>query len=322
MIWLIWAMVLFSVLSAGVGLRYLLLPAPEAEMDAARRRLGRLKAENAPPESQLEALLRVTSYSEISFLDRLIANAPRLVRLQDLLDKADNPVNLGTLLLLSGVAIMAGAIVGLAMDLGWFSAALALGAGYLPVMAVGRIKKKRLGVFESQFPEAVELVSRALRAGHSFSAGLRMVGEELGEPVGGEFNKTFEDYSFGKTMEEALAGLVARVELEDVKFFASAVSLQRETGGNLTEILDNIAYIIRERFRLLRTVKALSAEGRLSGWILSLMPPAMFGLLYWSTPEYINMALHHPTGQTILVVGMVLEVLGIVVIKQIIKVRI
>jgi len=322
MSWLIGAAVFFSVICLALGLRYLLSPAGEAPGQAARRRLRRLGAENTPPDTQLEALLRVTSYSEISFLDRLIARAPRLLRLQDQLDKAGNPINLGTLLLLCGVLAVAGALLGLGLALGYLSLGLALCLGYLPLLAVSKIKAKRLGVFESQFPEAVELVGRALRAGHSFSAGLRMVGEELGEPVASEFNKTFEDYSFGKTMEEALTGLVRRVELEDVKFFASAVSLQRETGGNLTEILDNIAYIIRERFRLQRTVRALSAEGRLSGWILSLMPPALFAMLYWSTPEYINMALGNPIGQTILLSGACLEVLGIVVIKQIIKMRV
>lgn len=322
MIWALAALVFLSVVLLAVGIRLFMSPAEENMRAATKRRYGRLKQEAVPTETQLEAILRVTTYSEIGFLDRFLSGTNQIANLQDMLDKAGNPINLGTLILLSGALAMVGALVGAIAGLGYATIIVVLVLGFLPYTAVSKIKQKRLDVFESQFPEAVELVARALRAGHGFSAGLRMVGEEMSEPVSSEFVKTFEDYSFGKTMEEALDGLVKRVELEDVKFFASAVSLQRETGGNLTEILDNISYIIRERFRLQRTVKALSAEGRLSGWILALMPPALLLMLWWVSPDYINMAMGHPTGQTMLVIGAVFEVLGILVIKQIIKMKV
>lgn len=322
MIWVLAILVFCSVIFLAVGIRMFMSPSEENMHTATKRRYVELKKEAVPSETQLEAILRVTTYSEIGFLDRFLSGSNQIANLQDLLEKAGNPINLGTLLLLSGVLAMVGALAGTIAGLGWATIVLFLVLGSLPYMAVSKIKQKRLDVFESQFPEAVELVARALRAGHGFSSGLRMVGEEMGEPVASEFVKTFEDYSFGKTMEEALDGLVARVELEDVKFFASAVSLQRETGGNLTEILDNISYIIRERFRLQRTVKALSAEGRLSGWILSLMPPALLVMLWWVSPDYINMAINHPIGQTLLIAGAIFEVLGIVVIKQIIKMKV
>ncbi len=322
MIWVLAILVFFSVALVAVSIRLFMSPAEENARTATKRRYVQLKHDAVPAETHLEAILRVTTYSEIGFLDRFLSGTSQIANLQDLLDKAGNPINLGTLLLLSATLAMVGALVGAVMGLGWATLIPFFLLGALPYMAVSKIKQKRLDVFESQFPEAVELVARALRAGHGFSSGLRMVGEEMSEPVASEFVKTFEDYSFGKTMEEALHGLVQRVELEDVKFFASAVSLQRETGGNLTEILDNISYIIRERFRLQRTVKALSAEGRLSGWILSLMPPALLLMLWWVSPDYINMAMNHPIGQTMLVIGAAFEVLGIVVIKQIIKMKV
>jgi tight adherence protein B len=146
-----------------------------------------------------------------------------------------------------------------------------------------------------------------------------MAADEMSDPIKTEFGKTFEDYSFGKTMDHALERFGGRVELADVKFFSSAVNLQRETGGNLTELLENLGYVIRERFKLQRTVKALSAEGRLSGKILACMPPALFLLLYLSAPDYVYMALDHPIGRMMYIIGAGFELLGILVIKKLVK---
>jgi tight adherence protein B len=146
-----------------------------------------------------------------------------------------------------------------------------------------------------------------------------MVSEEMEDPVAEEFGRTFADYSYGKTLEDALEGLVKRVGLNDLKFFATAVALQRETGGNLTEILDNISHIIRERFRLLRQLKALSAEGRLSGTILTLTAPALLGILWFMSPGYIEMLFEHPMGKFMLMAGAGFQVLGVIVIKRLVK---
>ena len=303
------------------GLHYLLVPHKEEPSEALKRRLKLLAASGTLSSQEISAyaLMRHEELSSIGFLHRLLAGVPRLAHLRDMLAKAGNPMNLGTLLLLCSTLGLAGIAIGLALKLGVFSLFIGVFLSFIPIVVLKKIKTRRLAAFEAQFPEAVELVTRALKAGHSFSAGLRMAASEMADPVKTEFGRTFEDYSYGKTMDDALAGLVNRVELTDVKFFASAVNLQRETGGNLTELLENLGFVIRERFKLQRTVSALSAEGRLSGKILALMPPALFGVLWFTAPDYIQMAVEHPIGQTVLLMGVGFELLGIIVIRQLVK---
>ncbi|WP_156360734.1 type II secretion system F family protein [Dethiosulfatarculus sandiegensis] len=319
MIWALTGVIFFSVLLVVVALARLIRPGLESTQEATSRRLEKLLNTTAVNDFSAEAIMRHSSLSEIGFLDNLLAKARRLTSIKELLEKAGSPMNLGTLILLAAVMAMLGILTGVIMKLGLLIIPLALLGGFSPFILLKKLKDRRMAVFETQFPEAVELMGRALRAGHSFSSGLQMAASELPEPVSSEFAKTFEDYSYGKTMEDSLGGLVKRVDNADVRFFAAAVALQRETGGNLTEVLDNISHIIRERFRLLRTVKTLSAEGRLSGTILALMPPALFVMLYFTSPGYINMALEHPIGQATLMIGAAFEVLGIFVIKFIIK---
>jgi tight adherence protein B len=308
-IWILTGVIFLSVLLVILAVARLIHPGLESSQDAAARRLQKMVTGSAVTDYSAEAIMRQSSLSEIGFLDKLLARARRLTSMKELLEKAGSPMNLGTLVLLAAVLAMLGVLAGVILRLGLLIFPLALIGGVLPFILLKKLKDRRMSVFETQFPEAVELMGRALRAGHSFSAGLQMAASELPEPVSSEFAKTFEDYSYGKTMEDALDGLVKRVDNADVRFFAAAVALQRETGGNLT----------RERFRLLRTVKTLSAEGRLSGTILALMPPALFVMLYFSSPGYINMALEHPIGQAALMIGAGFEILGIIVIKIIIK---
>ena len=319
MIWLVMLLTFLSVACIGLGLQYVFLKPQESAGQAIKRRLASVGFNKTRAEDLDQAILRQTSLSSIGFLNYFLKKTPRLLDLQKLLYMSGSPFNLGALVLLSSTLAIIGILLGVLLKIGVLAIGLALLSAYLPILILKIIKDKRLAVFESQFPEAVDLMTRALRAGHSFSLGMRMVADEMSEPTSSEFARTFDDYSYGKTIEEALGGLVERVELADVKFFASAVSLQRETGGKLTEILDNISYIIRERFRLLRTVKALSAEGRLSGIILAIMPPALVLLLYVLCPEYISVAFEHPLGQMILIAGGIFEILGIIVIKRIIK---
>jgi tight adherence protein B len=184
------------------------------------------------------------------------------------------------------------------------------------------LRKRRLAAFSEQFPEAVDLMARALRAGHSFGSAIQMVGDEIENPAAEEFGRVFDDYSFGKTLEDSLASLVERIGTEEVKFFVTAVNLQRETGGNLTEILDNISHIVRERFRLQRQVKAISAEGRLSGTILSLIAPTLLGALVLTSESYVSTLFNHPTGRLMLVSGGVLQLLGILVIKKLVNIKV
>jgi len=288
--------------------------------EALRARLRELQKSQTP--EALKVIWRDHSLSTIPLLDRLLKALPRVSDVQLLLLQAGNPCNLGTLVLLTSLLAALGGLVGLWRE----SAALALllaGLGALtPLGWLRLLRKKRLQAFDEQFPDAVEMMARALRAGHSFASALRMVGDESEDPVAGEFTKAFDDYSFGKSLDDALNDLVRRVGLQDVKFFVTAVILQKETGGNLAEILDNIGGIIRERFRLMRQVKALSAEGRLSGVILSLMPPVLLVLLWIISPGYIAMLFDHPLGNTILLTGAGFQVLGMLVIKRLVNIQV
>ena len=319
MIWLVMLLIFLSITCIGLGLQHVFLKPQESAAQAIKRRLASVGFKKTTAEDLDQAILRQTSLSSIGSFNNFLKRIPRLLYLKKLLYMSGSPFNLGALMLLSGTLTTIGILIGVILKIGVLTIGLALLGAYLPILILKTIKNKRIAVFESQFPEAVDLMTRALRAGHSFSLGMRMVADEMSEPTSSEFARTFDDYSYGKTIEEALEGLVERVELTDVKFFASAVSLQRETGGNLTEILENISYIIRERFRLLRTVKALSAEGRLSGIILAIMPPALVLILYILSPGYISIAFEHPLGRTILFIGGIFEILGILVIKRIIK---
>ena len=144
---------------------------------------------------------------------------------------------------------------------------------YLPIWFVSFMAKRRLIKFEEQFPEAIELLSRALRAGHAFTTGLSMVAEEMPEPVGTEFRLAYDRQNFGMPMPEALRSLGERVPLLDARFFVTAVLTQREAGGNLAEVLDNLAAVIRERFKVKRQVRVITAHARITGWVLAMLPP-------------------------------------------------
>jgi tight adherence protein B len=319
MFYLIIALVFLSLVFVAIAVGILIFRRDLNREENRRRRVKVMSPKVDATGAALQGLLRDNSLSTIPLLDRILNRLPRLGDLRLLLQQAGNPCNLGTLVLMTCTFAAMGGLVGLLQGSGFLATGLVVLGAMGPIIWLKALRKRRLAAFDEQFPEAVELVGRALRAGHSFGSALKMVAEEMDDPVAEEFGKTFADYSYGKGMEDALKALVERVGLQDLKFFATAVTLQRETGGNLTEILDNISYIIRERFRLLRQVRALSAEGRLSGTILSITAPALLGLLWIISPRYIDMMFTHPMGHMMLIAGGVFQILGIVVIKRLVK---
>lgn len=322
MIWSLTGLVFLSVLFVCLAGAFLLFRTELRRKEALQRRL----VEIGPPADQAQAILsslmRDNSLSSIPLLDRLLSALPNTGRLRTLLHQAGDPCNLGTLVLMTCTLTAIGALGGMIHSNRLLILALAALGGSLPIIWLRVLRKRRLGAFDEQFPDAVDLVARALRAGHSFGSAIRMVADEMDDPVAGEFDRTFRDYSYGKSMDDALNGLVERVGLQDLKFFATAVILQRETGGNLTEILDNISHIVRERFRLLRQVKTLSAEGRLSGTILSLMAPAMLIILWLVSPGYLEMMFNHPLGETMLMAGGGFQLMGILVIRRLVTMKV
>jgi len=311
-------LIFLSLTALGIGLSALVFRGQMERLSARERRLGALAPQ---AEAMGRALWRDRSLSTIPLLHHLLSRIPRLSDLQLVVHQAGSPCNLGALVLMCGTLACLGLVFGAWRGNHLLALGLAVLGGLAPIFWLRFLAKKRLQAFDEQFPEAVELMARALRAGHAFSSAMSMVASESDDPVAGEFAKTFEDYTFGKDLDHALADLVRRVGLQDVKFFATAVTLQRETGGNLAEILDNIGGIIRERFRLMRQVRALSAEGRLSGVILSLMAPVLLGVLMIISPGYVALLFDHPLGQTMLMVGGGFQLLGMLVIRQLVKVK-
>jgi len=198
----------------------------------------------------------------------------------------------------------------------------ALGAGVLPLMWLVMRRKRRLKAFAKQLPDALELMSRALRAGHSLGAGFHLVSEEMNAPIGTEFGRVFEEQNLGIPFEQALDSLTDRVPNLDLRFFSTAVVLQRTTGGDLAEILDKIGYLVRERFKIWGAVQALTGEGRLSGIVLLALPPVLFAAVYRLNPEYVSVLFTDPMGKKMLAGGVVLQLLGALVIRKIINIKV
>jgi tight adherence protein B len=203
---------------------------------------------------------------------------------------------------------------------------LALLAGVLgaavPVLYVLRLRKKRLHRFEELFPESLEFVARSMRAGHAFSVSLEMIHKEFQEPLAGEFRRTFEEHNLGLPLEVALQKLATRIPSLDVHFFVSAVLLQKRTGGNLAEILDKLAYIIRERFKLRGKIRAISAHGRMTGTALTLIPLAVAVLMFYVNPDYIKFFFTDETGNYMMGGAVLLQLIGYAVIKKIVSIEV
>jgi tight adherence protein B len=192
----------------------------------------------------------------------------------------------------------------------------------LPFMFLRYKRTKRLRAFEEAFPEALDLISRALKAGHAFATGLKMVADEMSEPVGPEFRKTFDEQNFGLPLKDALENLTLRIPLLDMRFFATAVLIQRETGGNLSEILENLAHVVRERFKILRQVRVYTAHGRLTGYVLLALPAVLAIALSFINPEHMNMLFRERMGQMMLMVAIVMQSIGFIWIKQVVKIEV
>jgi len=194
-----------------------------------------------------------------------------------------------------------------------------IGAG-APFFYIYQKRKVRLGKFEAQFPDALEFVARAMRSGHAFSVSLEMLHREFQAPLGQEFRRTFEEQNLGLPLEVALERLGKRVPLLDVQFFVSAVLLQKRTGGNLASLLENLAYLIRERFKLRGRIRAVSAHGRISGLVLSMIPLAVAVLMFYTNPDYILFFLDDPDGQVMMAVCIVLQLLGFISIRKVVDI--
>ena len=274
--------------------------------------------------SEQEDIIKKRSVlSDVPFLDRILHYLPWADRLALLIKQANLKLTVG-FLCLSGMAL------GLMTYLLCFalsgnrilSLLLAPASAYLPFFYVRSKKKKRMAKFEAQLPEGLELIARALRAGHAFTSGMKLSSDEFGDPLGPEFADTLDEINFGLSVADALKNLAIRVDCPDLKFFVVSVILQRETGGNLAEIIEKLAFLIRERFKFRGKVRVLSAEGRFSAIILLVIPFVVSLILYFANQKYIVVLFLDPIGKVMLGIAALMMVMGIYMIRRIIKVEV
>ncbi len=194
--------------------------------------------------------------------------------------------------------------------------------GVFPLLYAMRMRSSRIHKFEELFPDSLEFVARSMRAGHAFSVAMEMIHKEFQEPLGGEFRRVFEEHNLGLPLEIALEKLAQRMPLLDVHFFVSAVMLQKRTGGNLAEILDKLAYVIRERFKLRGRIKAISAHGRMTGTALTLIPVGVAVMMFWTSPDYIRFFFLDETGNYMMAGAIFLQVIGYAIIQKIVTIEV
>lgn len=277
---------------------------------------GRGKADGA----QYKELLSSMRMEGTSTIEKFVA---RYLNLQLLFEQANVSLSVPKFLAicagLAAVGIFLPSVAGFSVMLGPVMAGT---LAMLPIVWLLVKRKRRLKKFAAQLPEALELIARALRAGHSLAAGFNLVAQEMSDPIGGEFSRTFEEQNLGKPLDEALTGLTQRIPNLDLKFFATAIILQRQTGGDLAEILDKIGHLVRERFIIWGQVQALTGEGRLSGIVLLALPPALFAVVYRMNPDYLMLLFTDPLGKKMLVGGIVSQLLGALLIRKIVNIRV
>jgi tight adherence protein B len=256
-------------------------------------------------------------------IDRLVGGTVKGSKLSAWLEQTGVKTSVSTVLL---VALVLASILGyIAASLSGIAVAFLVGGAMgfaMPWVYLNWKRTKRLLKFEEEFPEALDLISRALKAGHAFVTGLKMVADEINDPIGPEFRKTFDEQNFGLPLKDALENLTARVPSLDVRFFATAVLIQRETGGNLSEILETLGHVVRERFKILRQVRVHTAHGRLTGYVLLGLPVVLAIALMFINPDHMNLLFREPLGRAMLMIAMGMQTVGYFWIKQVIKIEV
>ena len=315
------AAVFVFALGTVLGGYWLFVMRPEGqEEDVLRRRLTGDQQRRAVPKAII--VKAPENLSAFEPLNQFLVRQERIVLpLRRLIVRSGRDTSVGTVLLW---CIFAGLIVFTVTTL-FTKALFGLLAGgcavWIPILLLKRSATKRVMTFEEQFPEAVDLLSRALRAGHALTTGLQMVGDEVPDPVGAEFRTLFEQQNYGMSLPDALKELAARVPLLDARFFVTALLTQRETGGNLSEVLDKLAAVTRERFKVKRQVRAISAHGRITGFALAFLPLSVAVILSITSPLFIRILIDDPIGVDMIIAALVLQVVGVLIIRKIINVE-
>ena len=314
---LIFAAILVSLLAG-----YFLIVPGMTEKREIKKRLSLLELRTIQFED-LPDVLKSELLSDVPYFNRVLVHFNIAVQMDKRLKQANLEMKVGTFFLLScfffGLGLLAGAL--------WhwpFPIAFIVG-GFLfmiPTIVVNVRKNNRVKRFILYFPEALEMFARSLRAGHSFTGAIQLVGQEMPDPIGPEFQKVFDEQNLGIPLRTALIGLTNRIDILDVKFFVTAVLIQRETGGNLAEIIDKIAYVIRERFRIQGQLKIHTAQARLTGIVLAFLPIGVAFILFLMSPGYMKPLWTEPEGRSMILGAIFLQIMGMLVIRKIIRIKI
>ena len=270
-----------------------------------------------------QGLFRGASAARSRLLQTLSARIPAFADIELMLQQAGSSWTMEAFLTVS---------IGLSMALGfstlvftrfWPAAALAtLFGALLPYLRIRSLRNKRLNAFEAGLPEAIDLLGRAIRAGHPLSSGLKMVADETQEPIAGEFRRAFEEQRFGLPFDDAMVSMADRVTLIDVRILVTAILIQREVGGNLAEVLDNLSSVIRARFTIRRQLRTYTAQGRMSGYVLAVLPIAVGTIIYLLNPEYMSVLFSSGIGRFMVIVASIMQIIGFLWIRKIVNIDI
>jgi tight adherence protein B len=316
------AILIFVVVSLAAFTLLSLLDRRHAQARLLRDRLTAAQKAPEQPLQQVE-LVRDEMMSRIPALDAILQRSERASLLQKMLTQGHVNIRTGNFLLLCVAgAIVFGALFYVAGGALVFGLAGSLLGFFVPYAYASHMRAKRFQRFEEKFPEAIDTLARAVRAGHAFTTALEMIANEVSEPVAGEFRQLYEEQKFGLPVRDALVNLADRIPLVDVKFFVTAVMLQRETGGNLAEILDNLSYVIRERFKILRQVRVHTAQGRMTMMLLMALPPTVVVVMLTLNPGFIQPLFTDPIGHIMIVAGITLQTMGYFLIRRVIRIQV
>ncbi|MFV0421273.1 type II secretion system F family protein [Oleidesulfovibrio sp.] len=292
----------------------------EAKKRISRRMASLVKAREAEAAIDIE---RRRDLSGVNWINKALSSRSVMRKLDLILEQGKTNVSLGMIILASIVLAVAGFMLITAITGNfWLTIITPVGFGYIPFAWIFSRRNARMNKFHRQLPDALDLIARALKAGHAFPQGMRMVADEFADPIGPEFQITLEEINFGVTPDAALLAMTRRVDCSDLQFFVVSVNIQRETGGNLAEIVSSIAYLLRERFKLHGRVKVLSAEGRLTAWILFALPFGIGFIINLLNPDFMSALYTTPEGNMLLNGSLFMMTIGAIALKKLTTIKV
>lgn len=316
--------IFLALLGGAVFLLSQVLIVPAFGSDARTRKLLRRKLREidaVDAQSEVASLLRQKYLKNLSPLARRLEDTPLMEALGRVIEQSGHTIYAHQLVALAVIIAVAGATLATVVLRNPAIGLLAfIAGGAAPFIFIFRKRRARLEKFEEQLPDAVDVMKRALRAGHPFNACINLVAEDMDAPIAREFELTFADVNYGNDLRRALLGMLLRVPSSNLMAVVTAVLIQKETGGNLAEIFERISQVIRSRFKFGRRVRTLSAEGRMSAWILALVPIILFGILWITTPSYLPPFLAHPVGQKMLIFACFMMVVAVFWMRRVIRI--